>query len=97
MEIVDALKLMLNHVETGIPDKHPALDQARIAIAWDITGYAMTNLMERLVREGYVREDREKELLERTANMREHHAFQTNEELKHDQEKQEIEDMLSCD
>ena len=57
-------------------------------------GYAMVKLLERLVAEGYVRDDRQKELLERTANMNGDRGFLSDAEVKKAQHSQDLEDFL---
>ena len=56
--------------------------------------FAMGKLLERLVDEGYIREDRQSELLERARNMRDDKAFMTDVELQQVALDDEMADLL---
>jgi acetolactate synthase regulatory subunit len=57
----------------------------------------MCELLHQLYHEGYIREDRSAELLERTLNMKRGRGFVTNAKLESEAQtqKEEIEDLLS--
>lgn len=59
---------------------------------FDQTNYAMTVLLQRLLDEGYVRDDRQQELRERATNLGRDRGFLTDAEV---QQKQAEEELLS--
>jgi len=60
----------------------------------DQCAYAMAKLLERIVTDGYVREERAEELLERARNMQHGRAFLTDAELQEQEELQALKDFI---
>ena len=66
--LVAALQLLTEHY-AGFGTGGPEVAAAKMTVASLVTSYAMGQLVRRLVAEGYVREDRAPELLERAGNL----------------------------
>lgn len=67
-KLVAALQLLTEHY-AGFGTGGPEVASAKLTVASLVTSYAMGQLVRRLVAEGYVREDRSAELLERGSNL----------------------------
>ena len=86
LELIQALELCKQQ-EYGTV-RLSALERERLlmAVGSGVTGWAMANLMRRLIADGYVREDRKTELEERTKNMEAGRGFRTISQLEADEE-----------
>lgn len=79
-ELVNALQTLIDHYTDDGSGGGPLVTSAKLTVASVVTAYAMGHLLRRLVDEGYVRDDRKPELVERALNMELGHGFRIDRE-----------------
>lgn len=96
-ELADALYNLHASYARGVKLSKMQFDRYSMIIARDVTGYAMAQFVARLIDEGYVREERRKELGSRARNLQAGDGFLTDEELaaKTKEQSNELDELFS--
>lgn len=79
-KLVEALQLLVEHYASASAGG-AEVGSAKMTVASVVTSYAMSQLMRRLIVEGYVAPDRVDELRERSNNLERGHGFLLDSEL----------------